>query len=77
MLPDAQDSLSDRGCEVAQAHFSRVSRYTTSAFLRAKLEDAVRQRGVAPHTVESMHGAQQHLGGLARHPQTLDPGATS
>lgn len=77
MLPDAQDSLSDRVCEVAQAHFSRVSRYTTSAFMRAQLDDAVRQRGMAPHTVESTHGARQHLGGLAGHPKALDPGATS
>ncbi len=77
LLPDALDSLSDRVCKVAQAHFSRVSRYTPSAFMRAKLDHAVRQRGVAPHTVKSTHGARQHLGGLARHPQALDPGATS
>ena len=39
--------------EVAGAHYSQVSRYTTSAFLRAKLGRALEQRGVAPHIFDS------------------------
>jgi len=68
VLPDALDAYFDMAREVAQAHYSRVSRYTTSAFMRAKLGDALRQRGVAPHIFESAHEARQHLNGLAARP---------
>ena len=61
VLPDALDAFADMAGEVAQAHYSRVSRYTTSAFLRAKLGDALRERGVAPHIFQSAAEAQQHL----------------
>ena len=45
-------------------HYSRVTRYTTSAFLRAKLGDALLERGVAPHIFESVADARKHLEAL-------------
>jgi len=59
--PDALDAYVAMVREVAGAHYSQVSRYTTSAFLRAKLGRALEQRGVAPHIFDSAdlarHGA--------------------
>ena len=37
VLPDALDAYSDMVRDVAMSHYSHVTRYTTSAFLRAKL----------------------------------------
>jgi propionate CoA-transferase len=65
VLPDALDAYADMAGALAQAHYSRVCRYTTSAFLRAKLGDALSQRGVAPHIFESAAEATQHLDVLA------------
>ncbi len=65
VLPDALDAYVDMASEVAQAHYSRVCRYTTSAFLRAKLGEALRQRGVAPHLFETAAEANAHLQGQA------------
>ena len=42
-------------------HYTRVTRYTTSNFLRMKLGDALQQRGVAPHIYESAQEALDHL----------------
>jgi propionate CoA-transferase len=52
--------------EVSQRHYLRVTRYTTSAFLRAKLGDALSQRRVAPHIFESARDARRHLDALAK-----------
>jgi propionate CoA-transferase len=41
--------------------YDGVTRYTTSAFLRAKLGDALSQRMVAPHIYESAAEARLHL----------------
>ena len=38
-----------------------VTRYSTSGFLRVKLGDALRERGVAPHIYESAEEAREHL----------------
>jgi propionate CoA-transferase len=51
--PDVLDAYVAMVREVAGAHYSQVSRYTTSAFLRAKLGRALEQRGVAPHIFDS------------------------
>jgi propionate CoA-transferase len=69
VLPDALDAYTDMVREVAGRHYSRVTRYTTSAFLRAKLGDALLERGVAPHIFESAADARRHLEALER----LDP----
>jgi propionate CoA-transferase len=46
---------------LVENYFSRVSRYTTSAFLRMKLGDALEKRGVAPHIYESPDEAHSFL----------------
>jgi propionate CoA-transferase len=67
--------------DVASRHYSRVTRYTTSAFLRAKLGDALLERGVAPHIFESAVDARRHLEALerveaSRQHELFEPGAT-
>ena len=42
-------------------YYTRVTRYTTSNFLRMKLGDALQERGVAPHIYESAQEAFDHL----------------
>jgi propionate CoA-transferase len=64
--PEAEDAFFDMAHRVSQRHYLRVTRYTTSAFLRAKLGDALSQRQVAPHIFESSADARQHLEALAR-----------
>ena len=62
VLPDAFDAYTAMVHEVAERYYSRVSRYTTSAFLRSKLGDALHKRGVAPHIFESADQARHHIG---------------
>jgi propionate CoA-transferase len=61
VLPDALDAYTDMVRDVASRYYSRVTRYTTSAFLRAKLGEALLERGVAPHIFESAADARRHL----------------
>jgi propionate CoA-transferase len=61
VLPDVLDAYSDMVRDVASRFYSRVTRYTTSAFLRAKLGHALLSRGVAPHIFESAADARRHL----------------
>jgi propionate CoA-transferase len=42
-------------------YYTDVTRYTTSAFLRMKLGDALTTRGVAPHIYESREEARKAL----------------
>ena len=50
-------------------YYAEVTRYTTSAFLRMKLGDALEKRGVAPHIYESAAEAEKTL-------QAIEGGAT-
>jgi propionate CoA-transferase len=61
VLPDALDAYTAMVRDVAGRHYSRVSRYTTSAYLRAKLGDALAERGVAPHIFETADDARKQL----------------
>jgi propionate CoA-transferase len=62
VLPAALDAYVDMAQEVALAHYSSVSRYTTAAFLRgAKLGRAFQQRGMAPHIFGSERDALAYL----------------
>ena len=63
LLPEVLDAYMDMVSELVRDHYSGVSRYTTSNFLRMKLGDALKERGVAPHIVENAAQAQQHLRG--------------
>ena len=62
ILPELEDSYLEMVKEMVQRHYIDVTRYTTSGFLRHKLGDALRGRGVAPHIYESAEEAQRHLG---------------
>jgi propionate CoA-transferase len=46
---------------LVDSYYSGVTRYTTSAFLRMKLGDALKRRDVAPHIYESGEEARQAL----------------
>jgi len=65
VLPDAMDAYSAMVRDVAGRHYSRVSRYTTSVFMRSKLGDALAQRGVAPHIFETAADARRQLAGMS------------
>jgi propionate CoA-transferase len=42
-------------------YYQKISRYTTSAFMRMKLGDALSRRGFAPHIFETSEDARQFL----------------
>jgi propionate CoA-transferase len=50
---DVEDAYLDGVQEMSERYFHGVTRFTTSAFMRAKLGDALGKRGVAPHIFES------------------------
>ena len=50
---DLEDAYLDGVQEIDDTYFHGVTRFTTSAFMRAKLGDTLESRGVAPHIYES------------------------
>lgn len=61
ILPDVVEEYSAMVNDLMRERYIAVTRYTTSAFLRMKLGDALEQRGVAPHIYESRDEAQRVL----------------
>jgi propionate CoA-transferase len=61
IVPELVDAWSDMVAALVERYYWGVTRYTTSGFLRAKLGDALSQRGVAPHIYESAEEAHHHL----------------
>lgn len=61
IAPAVLDAYSEMVEALMRDHYTHVTRYTTSSFLRAKLGDALEQRGVAPYIYESSQQASQHL----------------
>src|SRR3974390_1986293 len=59
--PDIVDEYSTMVSDLASRFYSGITRYTTSTFLRAKLGDALRRRGLAPPIFESAEEARAHL----------------
>ncbi len=59
--PDLIEAYTEMQTYLTQNHFSKVSRYTTSAFLRMKLGASLEKRGLAPHIYESKTEAHQFL----------------
>ncbi len=53
--------------DVTQRYYSAVTRFTTSAFMRAKLGDALTGRDVSPHIYESSAEALKHLQDQRKH----------
>jgi propionate CoA-transferase len=66
LAPDVVDAYSDMVRDLTQRFYIDVTRYTTSAFLRMKLGDALGQRGVAPHIFESADEAHLQLQDIER-----------
>jgi len=62
ILPDLIDSYTEMVGHIVRRHYLDVTRYTTSAFLRMKLGDALSARGFAPHIYVSAQEALAHLG---------------
>ncbi len=61
ILPDLVDEYAEMVKALIDRYYSGVTRYTTSAFLRMKLGDALRKRDVAPHIYESPQEALRAL----------------
>jgi propionate CoA-transferase len=61
IFPDVFDVYVDMVKGLVDRFYSGVTRYTTSAFLRMKLGDALSERQVAPHVYESEAEARHHL----------------
>lgn len=59
--PDLVDDYTAMQAHLVENYFLRVSRYTTSAFLRLKLGASLEKRGVAPHIYESPEEAHAFL----------------
>jgi propionate CoA-transferase len=59
--PDLIDAYTTMQAYLVENYFERVSRYTTSAFLRIKMGGALKKRGVAPHIYESPEEAHAFL----------------
>jgi propionate CoA-transferase len=66
LWPEAVEAYSDMVRELTQRFYIDVTRYTTSAFLRMKLGQALNQRGVAPHIFESADEAHLQLHDIER-----------
>lgn len=59
--PDLIDAYTEMQTYVTENYFTKVSRYTTSAFLRMKLGASLEKRGKAPHIYESKNEAHRFL----------------
>jgi propionate CoA-transferase len=66
ILPELLDAYTAMVQELTDQFYARVTRYTTSGFLRVKLGDALGRRQLAPHIYESAAEARAHLEGVAR-----------
>jgi propionate CoA-transferase len=58
--PNMLDAYSEMVTKLVKGCYDGVTRYTTSSFLRMKLGDALKRRGVAPYIYESPEEARDH-----------------
>jgi propionate CoA-transferase len=61
LAPEIEDEYLAMVKALVERYYVGVTRYSTSAFLRAKLGDALDRRGVAPHIYESAAEALQRM----------------
>lgn len=54
----AMDAYSQVIADMVSSYYNRITRYTTSSFLRAKLGAAINERGLAPHIFETRAEAE-------------------
>ncbi len=59
--PEVEAEYLDMVRDVVDRFYTKVTRYTTSAFLRMKLGDALARRGVASHIYENAGEAERQL----------------
>ena len=59
--PDITEAWFAMAADVESRFYTHVSRYTTSAFMRLKLGDALARREVAPHIFETPHEARASI----------------
>ncbi|MBU1172162.1 MAG: acyl CoA:acetate/3-ketoacid CoA transferase [Proteobacteria bacterium] len=59
--PEIVDEYTAMVDRLVKTYYSGVTRYTTSAFLRLKLGEAMKKRNVAPHIYESSEEAENAL----------------
>ena len=61
IYPDVLDEYSAMVRDLVDRFYSDATRYSTNAFLRSKLGDALSRRALAPHIYESADEASAHL----------------
>nr|WP_294545223.1 CoA-transferase [uncultured Rhodopila sp.] len=61
ILPELLDAYTAMVQDLTDRFYSRVTRYTTSGFLKIKLGDALSRRQLAPHIYLSAEEARAHL----------------
>ncbi len=61
VMPELMDLYSDMVLDVSSRYYSRVTRYTTSVFIRAKLGEALLERGVHPLIFDNVQDARRRL----------------
>lgn len=66
IIPELEDSYSSMVKYVVSEFYESVTRYTTSAFLRMKLGDALKKRDLAPHIYETREEAKLALEKLGK-----------
>ncbi|MBI1209696.1 MAG: acyl CoA:acetate/3-ketoacid CoA transferase [Azospirillum sp.] len=66
IYPDVLEAYVDMVRDLVDRFYIDVSRYTTSAFMRVKLGDALQKRDVAPHIFEHAEDASRYF--LEQHP---------
>src|SRR5512137_1002688 len=61
ILPELVDAYAEAVRNIVSNYYEKVTRYTTSAFMRMKLGDGLKARGFAPHVYESREEARKRL----------------
>ena len=61
IAPELNDAWFAMAADVESLYYSHVSRYTTSAFMRLKLGEALSRRDVAPHIFETPQQARTSI----------------
>jgi propionate CoA-transferase len=60
--PEIMDAYLDLVRHVENKYYIKVSRYTTSGFMRLKLGKELERRSVSSHVFETRREARRHLG---------------
>lgn len=66
ILPHLVDPYTDMVKGLVDRYYHAVTRYTTSAFLRMKIGDALQKRNLSPHIYESREEARAAIRHISR-----------